>query len=958
MAIQLKRRRGRDSGDGELLLERDAEQELIQELLDDAAEERGGVLVIEGPAGAGKSRLVNLAGDLAHAGGHTVLVGQGAELERDFPFGIAIQLFEPWWLSADRTFRETIAGNGGAAAARLLNRAAAGAEGDDGYRTIHGLFRLAARVAASGDGRATIMLIDDVHWADSPSVRFLAYLAARAADLPIAMIVTTRTGEPTTDPQGLAALRAAAGPFLRRLKSLSAAAVDSMVATAFPTADKAFCAACLHVTDGNPFLLVELLEQIRTDGRPPDAATASRLDGLAPEAVLDAVVARLGSHPPEVGALARAASILGDGSPLRRVARLAGLGLNDAVKAADTLAHMHLLCPGEPLAFVHPLIRGAVVHSVSPLDRGLAHLRAARLLDEESAAPEAIAPHLLAAPAEADARSVAILRDAARTAMASGAAESAIRMLRRALTEGAPDTSADLLAELGEAEAATGLGDSVGRLAEAIDANRDPRRRAELALIQGRVLRRSGEPRRAAQVLKRSLSELGEEDSALSKDLSATFVSAASLVPELEHELGAEAGRLLAPSPHKLSPPEREALAHLTLHKALRGGPQKTIRRVADLAWGDGRLLEDEAGSEASWPLICRALFMADELERDLELTEVALTHGARHGSEVDRAIANLCRAWPLYERGEIAAAAGSAQAAVDVITVSGPNFLRTAHAVIALCHLRRGELEHATTALAITEHRELRDSRQFPWLMLARAELRLAQRQPEAALNDATLAGRRWESLWGSTAGRTFPWRSVAAQAELALGRSTRAHELASQELADAESTDATRIAIRGQRLLGLAEGGRKGLDHLQSAAQLGASVPQRLEHVLTLIALGGALRRANQRAAAREPLLEAIKLAESGGATALSQRAHEELTATGVRLRTTARFGPDALTPSERRVAELAADGLTTRGIAESLFVTPKTVEFHLRHIYQKLGVNSRDRLAGALGATAKSA
>jgi DNA-binding CsgD family transcriptional regulator len=124
------------------------------------------------------------------------------------------------------------------------------------------------------------------------------------------------------------------------------------------------------------------------------------------------------------------------------------------------------------------------------------------------------------------------------------------------------------------------------------------------------------------------------------------------------------------------------------------------------------------------------------------------------------------------------------------------------------------------------------------------------------------------------------------------------------------------------------------------------------RLTYISALLALGAALRRANQRAAARDPLGQAFKLSHRLGATALALQAQTELAITGSRRRSDSLWGPGALTPSERRVAELAIEGLTTREMAESLFVTPKTVEFHLRHIYQKLGVNSRDKLSGALG------
>jgi DNA-binding CsgD family transcriptional regulator len=187
---------------------------------------------------------------------------------------------------------------------------------------------------------------------------------------------------------------------------------------------------------------------------------------------------------------------------------------------------------------------------------------------------------------------------------------------------------------------------------------------------------------------------------------------------------------------------------------------------------------------------------------------------------------------------------------------------------------------------------------------------------------------------------------------AHLALGEAGAAHDLAAEELALARELGITRAVIRDLCVLGLVEGGEDGLVLLAEATSLGAAYPTRLAHMSALLALGAALRRANQRAAARDPLKAALALSRQSGATALAREAQTELGITGARRRGESLWGPEALTPSERRVAELAMEGLTTREMAESLFVTPKTVEFHLRHIYQKLGVNSRDKLSGALG------
>jgi ATP/maltotriose-dependent transcriptional regulator MalT len=149
--------------------------------------------------------------------------------------------------------------------------------------------------------------------------------------------------------------------------------------------------------------------------------------------------------------------------------------------------------------------------------------------------------------------------------------------------------------------------------------------------------------------------------------------------------------------------------------------------------------------------------------------------------------------------------------------------------------------------------------------------------------------------------------------------------------------------------------EGGEQGLNDLREAADLAAKAGARLEHARALVELGAALRRANQRTAAREPLRTGLDLAHRSGATRLAQRARDELLAAGARPRREALTGLEALTTSERRVAELAATGRSNPEIAQALFVTLNTVEGHLRHAYQKLSISSRDQLPDALRSAA---
>ncbi len=913
-------------------------------------------MVLEGPAGKGKSRLLHLAADLARQHGLQVLGAAGTELERHFPFGVAIQLFEPWWLAAEDGERAAALGGAAGAAAALLEEGPGGAESDAGYGTVHGLFRLTAALATrrtGTEGRAPlVILVDDAQWADGPSLRFVAYLAERLADLPIALVVSMRPGEPGADTEGLGALRVAAGDWLLRLQSLSAPAVEQVVGAEFAAADDVFCTACGRISGGNPFLLLELLAQVRADGLAPDHTTAGRLGDLAPEAILDAMVARLGTMPPAVRSVALAVAVLGDGVALRHVAALTGLESTQTAQAADALADMHLFCAGEPLSFVHPLIRRAVEQSISPLARGHDHARAAEILAEDGQPEELVAPHLLAAPAHANPQAVTVLRAAARKALASGAVSSAVGLLRRALEEGSPDDHADLLAELAQAEVQTGLPEATARLSDAIDVCQEPRQRAELSLTLGAAHYRNGDYGDAVTVLAGAMLDTRHDDAQLAGEIAATHFSAVTLVPALVAETERRGARLLASLPDEPTAAQRTAVAHLAVHQAVQGRPRAEVRGLAERAWGDGELLDSDGFLRSSWSMAAGALHMVDELERSLELCDAAVTHAAAREAAEPLAIAHHCRTWPLYERGEIAAAAEAARAAIDVLPAGGAGYLPSAYAAIAACHIQQGRLTEAERALAVIDHPDLHRGDRLPSLLLTRAELRLAQRRAGEALEDAVRAGGLWEAELGPPSPGALPWRATAAMAHLALGQTGPARELAAEELAVARELGITRAIMRDLCVLGLVEGGEAGLVLLAEATALGAGHATRLAHISALIALGAALRRANQRAAARDPLKAALALCRRNGATALALEAQTELGITGARRRADSLWGPEALTPSERRVAELAVEGLTTREMAESLFVTPKTVEFHLRHIYQKLGVNSRDKLSGALG------
>jgi DNA-binding CsgD family transcriptional regulator len=266
--------------------------------------------------------------------------------------------------------------------------------------------------------------------------------------------------------------------------------------------------------------------------------------------------------------------------------------------------------------------------------------------------------------------------------------------------------------------------------------------------------------------------------------------------------------------------------------------------------------------------------------------------------------------------------------------------------------HIERGDLAAARDALALTDGAPP-GSMDLPVGLFARARLALAEGNPAEALRAAEATGELLSTGFGIDHPGFVPWQRTAALAALALGEHSRARGLAGDLLERARWAGTARavgLALRTQAAM--ADGEDRRL-LLAEAADVLARSPSALERAHALIELGTVSRRAGLRSAAEPPLREGLQLADGMGAVPLVEAARRELRALGLRPRRTAVTGPDSLTPTERRVAELAASGLTNRQVAEALFVTVKTVETHLARVYQKLGIGTRTELLQAIGA-----
>ncbi|MGE5286555.1 MAG: helix-turn-helix transcriptional regulator [Micromonosporaceae bacterium] len=470
-----------------VMLERDGELAAVAAAAAAAEAGRGAFLLVEGPAGIGKTTLLRAACARFSVPGLQILTARGLALERGFPYGIVRQLIEPVRAAAGPGEWDALLDGAAGLAARVFDWAEAGSVEDDiPYATTHGLYWLVANLAAR---RPLMIAVDDAHWADAPSLRWLAHLAARIDGLPVALLLAVRGGP--DEPAMLGDLRASPACTLLRLGPLGSDATASLVRERLgEQADAKLCQACHVSTGGNPFLLESLTAALRTPGGDaPGGDALSRVESLGPQPVAQAVLRRVSQLGEGAGRLTRALAVLGGPAPLRHAAALAGQDLPHAAQLADSLRAADVLAPGSMLEFAHPIVRTAIYESIPPSERALAHATTALLLERDGADAERLALHLLRSEPGGNAHVVALLRAAATAASGRGAPGTAAEYLRRALDE-PPDPAAKpaVLLDLGLALAGERSPAAVTALRQAVELARTPRDHASAALLAVRVL--------------------------------------------------------------------------------------------------------------------------------------------------------------------------------------------------------------------------------------------------------------------------------------------------------------------------------------------------------------------------------------------------------------------------------------------------------------------------------------
>jgi DNA-binding CsgD family transcriptional regulator len=907
------------------LLERVDELDALGDAVRALAAGAGGIVFIDAAAGLGKTALMTQAAQLARAAGATVCLAAPSPLERDFAYGAVRALLEAQLRDVPPRERARLLAGSAARAGDLLLDGA----GEEGDATVvaHSLLWVCDGLAT---GQPLALLVDDAQWADRSSLEVLAYLARRAPDVPLLLVVAARTADPHSHWDLLAMIAGSAAATVLRPAPLTTGGGIRLMRRLAPDTAIGVCREHCAAAVGNPWLMHVLGHLLA--GRHAAASSAIRT--------------RMAELTPSARAMAAALAVLGDGADPQVLASVAGVGIAGLADAGDALAAAGLVGP-DRAGFPHAFIATAIIGTLSRGECERLHSEAARAQLALGTEPDVVANHLLRTSPQADPEVVALLRTAAAEAWRRGAPAAAATYLRRALDERAPETDrGSVLAALATAAFDAEDSNARGYMQAALDAS-DGRldvlaRVASLSAVHA-------PDDRVVEAVERALASTAGEARA------AAVVQAAR---ELGSTLsGAPRRRLLraaAPSTECGPLAARMQQAHEAWLAVEQGrADAHECAAMAREALADGVLLR-AARERVGFHLCTRTLVLCAHPDGARSAVDAMRAEAITLGSSRLRAGAALFATELALRTGCVTRAEREARTVIALVDDRTGRLAKGALAVLVSVLAERGAFDEARALLSQAHVDHAQD-----------AELLLAAARLELAAGDFARAHTRAHHVGGmcQAEGRTnpalCPWRSLAALALAHVDRRTEAATLADAELALARRFAAPAPIVAALHALIVAEpdpDARVALCEQALAVAEHSLAP--LEATRVRLELGNTLRRLGKRIEARAPLQRALADADSGGAVLAAERARRELVATGLRPRRAQTEGADALTPRQAEICQLAAAGTSNREIAQRLFLSIKTVETHLAAAYRKLAVATRAELVEALTPTSAPA
>lgn len=926
-------------------VERAAESEVLDGLLSECLTTRGRVVLVTGAMGTGKTELLQMFANRAHEQGAVLLSAVGSAAERDLPLGVMHQLFD-----AAVPARGTSAEN--AAAVRQLLAGTLSALGElwpaepPGSMSIQLLQTLCRAVLDLAAGSPVVISIDDVDQADVPSLQCLLYLARRLRPARALMVLTENSSRPGGYPGFRNELLGQSHVRRLRLSPLSEQAVSTLIEAQFGAAAATRHAGPAHtLTGGNPLLLSALLEDHLAGG---DPHPVTPVPGPAFRYAVDMLVTRCA---PPMRRAVRALAVIGGDTPDPLVGQLIEVGPEEIRDQLNALSATGLLGP-EGERFRHPAIRAAVRHGI-PAAEGIAlHRQAAEALHTRGAESICVAEHLVATNDPGIGWAVPVLRAAAERSLVLDDVDLAVRCLKLALRSGCDDRERGAVMTLlvraqWRLDPSTVL-QNVGQLLPALHSGQGWGRHA-LALTRYLLWHgRCDDAVDALTIIGEALTGVDEPgDSEIADELRIVRLVMSSSFPAV-----------LPRVPRRPMPVDTRQLlpsgVSLRLHAA--GGLATVLSDGADEATLNSAewVLESAGLNDSTLDPLTHALLTlvyADRLDKATPWCETLLAEARSRQAVTWQAVFLGIQAEITLRQGHLADAEENAAAALDAISPQSWGLAIGAPlATLVLTAVARGDYDLAAAQLRRPIPDSIFSSRYGLLYLYARGRYHLATDRLHAALGDFETCGNLMQ-LWQIDLPSLVPWRSGVAQAWLGLGRTDDARRLIGEELALNGQTD-SRTRGMSLRLLAAASELRRRPQLLREAVEVLQRHGDRLELARALTDLSQAHRALGDVKLARILLSRADQVAKECQAQARPQAVSSPATFEKPRISASFSFTPEgieSLSPSERRVAELAALGYTNREIAGKLYVTVSTVEQHLTRVYRKLDVRRKDLLQG---------
>jgi DNA-binding CsgD family transcriptional regulator len=904
-----------------VLVGRGNEQGRIDALLDAARGGMSAALVLVGEPGIGKTALLEHAS--ASAAGFRLLRARGVQSEAELAFAALLELCRPILDRLERLEPRQ---------AEAL-RATFGLSKESGPTPFAIGAATLALLAAAAEARPLLLLVDDAHWLDPGSADALAFAVRRLRADAVAALFATRPGE--------------GRPFSRRelpeleLERLDPSSAATLLAGAREELDAAERARILGLAEGNPLALLELSRHLDVAGADEEPARigtqlerafGARVDTL-PEPTRRALVVAAAASTSELGVLRTALARLELSLETLAPAEAAGLVSLDAAV----------------LTFRHPLVRSALYHAADPAERRRAHAALAAAL----AGDDSGAWHLAAAAVGPDVGAAAALERAADTATRrSGFAAAAAAYERAArLSERREDRLRRLSAAADSAWLAGRTSHALALIEEALAHARENAHRGQLLHLRGTIEHFVGDPARADASLEEAAALVVGSDprlaclsltQAIGSLLALGEVSRAVVLSERLLDIG------------DLDQPDEYLLISLSRGAALLmdGRPEEGLpflRRSAEAIAEHGLL----SSNPRNLPWAALTAFWLGDVPSMASHAAAAARWAREHAAVATLAFAARLLARAQLITGDWRSARASLAESLDSARLSGQlNQKAETLGTLAWLDAAQGRAEECRRN--VEEARALADSVNLRWrndllraLVLLELGVGLVEPSPVERLRGA---------LGGPPLLRDTPANATAAEFVEALVRAGDAE--AANELLAPFADEAERIgqafpkavALRCRGLLAV-EGSYER--EFARALELHACDENVFATARTRLAYGERLRRSGRRIDAREQLNQALGVFERLEAVPWAERARSELRATGARVRARGPATSEELTPQELQVAMLVAGGKTNREVAAQLFLSPKTIEWHLGHVYRKLGIRSRAELTRSLGA-----